>query len=387
MSVTTPATPPPAVAPDAVTAALTFGAGAYTLTCTGARHTVTTPAADADALRRDVAGALAAEGAAGHPHPMVVGVVPFDTTQPSRLFVPERTSWEVDEQAAAALPAPRRTRLLDRSGDSFKAGVTEAVSLIRAGALEKVVLSRTVEVTSDTGFDVPGIRERLRRLNGESFTFSVGLGQCSLVGASPELVAASQGELVQVCPLAGSAARGADAEEDERIVAALLASAKDRAEHRVVVEQVTADLVPVLTDLRAPETPAAYPNARLWHLGTRISGRLRPGRTSLDVALALHPTAAVCGHPSDVAGQVIARLEPHRRGAYAGLVGWMDVHGNGTWALALRCAEVRGCTATLFAGAGIVAGSDPSAELAETTHKLGTMLDALGTDVATEGAA
>lgn len=358
----------------------TFAAGAYTLTCRGSRRVITTPAARRDALLAEVETALSAERDHGHPHPLVVGAIPFDPRRPSRLLVPEHTTWEVaDGEPVAPVARTEAAEVVDTSAAAYLAAVAEAVERIDRGVVDKVVLARTVDAAVPTGLDVEQVWSRLRAANRDGFTYRVHLADGDhLVGASPELVAGTQGDRFRSHPLAGSAPRGATDEEDARITAALLASAKDRAEHAVLVDEVSANLAAVAHDVRLPSGPSPCATARMWHLGTEISARLRPGVNALSAALALHPTAAVCGRPTDVAAELVSALEPVDRGFYAGLVGWMDGHGNGTWALALRCARIGGDRARMYAGAGIVAGSDPAAELAETTAKLRTMADALG---------
>ncbi|GAA1514643.1 isochorismate synthase [Nocardioides humi] len=358
----------------------TFAAGAYTLTCRGSRRTITTPAADRGALLAEVEAAMLTERESGHPHPLVVGAIPFDPRRPSRLLVPEHTTWEVAEgDPVAPDPGASAAELVDNTAAGYRAAVAEALARIEQGLVDKVVLARTVDALLPTGYDVGRVWARLRAANRDGFTYGVRLADGDhLVGASPELVAGTQGDRFRSHPLAGSAPRGATAAEDERITAALLASEKDRVEHAVLVDEVAANLAAVADEIRLPDGPRPFATARMWHLGTEIAARLHPGVGSLEAALALHPTAAVCGRPTEAAAALIGALEPEERGFYAGLIGWTDGHGNGTWALALRCAQIGGDRARMYAGAGIVAGSDPDAELAETTAKLRTMADALG---------
>jgi len=132
-------------------------------------------------------------------------------------------------------------------------------------------------------------------------------------------------------------------------------------------------------DLDVPATPELVATSHLWHLGTPLTARLTPGTSVLDVVYALHPTPAVCGHPQDAARELIGSLEPFDRGFYTGLVGWADQAGNGEWAIVLRCGVVRGADVRLFAGAGVVVGSTPEGEHAETAVKFSTLLSALGT--------
>jgi isochorismate synthase len=200
----------------------------------------------------------------------------------------------------------------------------------------------------------------------------------TLVGASPELLVSRRGLVVSANPLAGSAPRSGDPDEDRANAQALGSSAKDRQEHAFVVEHVFRTLKPLCEELRHDPEPQLLATANVWHLSTRFSGRLkRPAPTALELAAALHPTPAVCGTPTATAATTIAELEPFERGCYAGPVGWVDADGDGEWALALRCAELVGDRATLYAGAGIVAESEPDRELDETERKFRAFLDSL----------
>ncbi|WP_131769163.1 isochorismate synthase, partial [Candidatus Protofrankia californiensis] len=214
---------------------------------------------------------------------------------------------------------------------------------------------------------------------------SGGTGRASartLLGASPEMLVSRSGRLVVTNPLAGSAARSPDPAEDHRRAQNLLTSAKDVREHAVVVNAVVSTLRPYCLDLDVPARPSLIRTATMWHLSTRISGWLAdPQVSSLTLATALHPTPAVCGWPAAAARRAIAEIEPFDRGHYTGLVGWCDASGDGEWAVAIRCAEADENSLTLFAGAGIVPGSQPSDELAETSAKFRTLLTAMGVDV------
>ncbi|GIU97495.1 MAG: putative isochorismate synthase MenF [Actinomycetota bacterium] len=262
--------------------------------------------------------------------------------------------------------------------DDYAAAVRVAVERIRAGGLRKVVLARTIEVRAGRPLDARLLLHRLRAVEPDAYAFAVPADGGVLVGASPELLVARQGLRVRANPLAGSAPRAADASEDRAIARALARSAKDREEHAIVVEAVAAALGPLCRELRWDPTPRPIATANVWHLSTRFVGTLRePGPSALDLARALHPTPAVGGEPAAAALAAIEALEPFDRGAYAGPVGWVDGAGDGVWAIALRCALLVGERATLYAGAGIVAASDPAAELAETDRKFRAFLDAL----------
>jgi isochorismate synthase len=163
--------------------------------------------------------------------------------------------------------------------------------------------------------------------------------------------------------------------------AQLLASPKNQREHRAAAEMVLDTLTPYCRKLSAPLGIALTSTAGMWHLGTRIEGLLRDRDTPCaELLAALHPTPAVCGLPRQIAEAALPQLEGYDRGFYAGAVGWLDDSGDGAWYLALRCAEISGCEARLYAGAGIVAGSTPEAEEAETSAKFRAMLGAFGVD-------
>jgi menaquinone-specific isochorismate synthase len=248
-----------------------------------------------------------------------------------------------------------------------------AIGEIRSGALEKVVLARDVEVWADEELDVRALAARLVRRFPQCYTFAIG----ELVGATPELLMRRMGRGVESLVLAGSARRSTDEAADETIGAELLASAKDAHEHRLAVESVADTLGPLCDDLRVSSEPWLLKLANVQHLATSVSGELRDDMNVLEIVGRLHPTAAVCGTPTAAALDVIRRLEPVDRGRYAGPVGWVDAAGNGEFGIALRCADVRGTRARLWAGNGIVDGSVPEAELEETRLKLRAVQSAL----------
>jgi menaquinone-specific isochorismate synthase len=251
--------------------------------------------------------------------------------------------------------------------------VANAIHLIGTSDLEKVVMARDYAVWSKERFDTRRVLARLQERFPDCYVFSVD----GLVGASPELLVRVSDLTVESVALAGSARRSGDPTEDEQIAKALIASDKDRREH----EMAAASVGDVLADiceriLRDPE-PELVNLANVRHLATRFRGTLAERRTALEVAGTLHPTAAVGGSPTEAAVEVIRSLEGMDRGRYAGPVGWVDRRGDGEFAIALRCAEISGARARLFAGAGIVEGSLPENELEETRLKLQAMLPAL----------
>ena len=263
------------------------------------------------------------------------------------------------------------------SPDGYGAAVADIVRRLGPG-LRKVVLARTIEVEAGRELDPRRLAHRLRAVNPDAFTFAAPTPDGILVGASPELLVSRFGREVRSNPLAGSAARSGDPEEDRANADELLASGKDREEHAIVVESIADVLRPFCRELTWDPAPTLLETPNVWHLSTRFRGLLRePSPGVLELVRALHPTPAVAGEPRDAALEVIAELEPFERGSYAGPVGWMDGSGDGEWAIALRCAELRGDRATLYAGAGIVAGSRPDAEVDETERKFRAFLDAL----------
>ena len=260
--------------------------------------------------------------------------------------------------------------------DHYLAAVTEARNATRSGALVKAVIARPIIVTADRPIDVHAVLRRLRATFGSSYRYSID----GLIGASPELLVEVDGPIVRSHPLAGTAARTGDADNDARIAAELIASTKNQIEHRVVIDVVHDTLLPWASYLDWEPEPSIVTVANVQHLGTRMEGMLsQPGPSVIELARALCPTPALGGHPRAEAIELIERVEGFERGRYGGAVGWVDAAGNGTWAVAIRCAELSddGCSARLVAGGGIVADSEPLAELAETQAKFQAMLSAI----------
>ncbi len=267
------------------------------------------------------------------------------------------------------------------SAPEWERAVATAVSRIIAGDLRKVVLARDLYASADAPLDARVLLGRLAARYPDCFTFAC----AGLVGATPELLVRRDGREVSSLVLAGTKPRGATRAEDARLAADLLGSVKENEEHRYAAASLREALAPLCTALEFSRAPELIRFANVQHLGTRVRGTLAdpgapgaPGaRSALALAAALHPTAAVGGTPTDAAVELIRELENMDRERYAGPVGWMDAEGNGEWGIALRCAQLDGNRARLFAGCGIVAGSDPAAELAETQVKFRPMRTAL----------
>ena len=256
----------------------------------------------------------------------------------------------------------------------YEVAVRTARDRIRAGELGKVVLAR--DLVADVGrvADKRGWLARLADAYPDTFTFA----QEGLIGSSPETLVRVSGGDVSARVLAGTARRWPDDATDVHAASTLASSAKDRGEHDHAVRSVLDALAPHATDVT---TSAPYPLRlpNLWHLASDLRGTLVPGRTALELVGALHPTAAVAGTPTVAALAMIAELEPFDRGRYAGPVGWVDAAGDGEWAIALRCALIDDDGhITAWAGAGIVADSEPAKELAETELKFRPIVEAFG---------
>ncbi|GAB3578800.1 isochorismate synthase [Amycolatopsis endophytica] len=333
-----------------------------------------------DALADEVAQALAEAGPA-----IALGAFPFDTGAAAALTIPEtvrtgtrpRPSGPVDTGEVIHFnPVPEPEKHL--------AAVADLTARIEDGRLDKAVLARVLDLECREPVDVGAVLRNLVAGNPAAYSFAVPLPHHAvLAGASPELLVSKSGGEVRSHPLAGSARRSPDPVRDKENAARLAASAKNRAEHALVVEAVADGLRPFCRELTVPAEPELVATPTMWHLGTQVRGTLHDREvSSLRLAAALHPTPAVCGTPSVAAREAIGDLEPFDRGFYAGMAGWVDATGDGAWAVAIRCAEVAGQAMRLYAGGGIVAGSDPAAELDETSAKFQTLLRAMGLEMA-----
>lgn len=260
--------------------------------------------------------------------------------------------------------------------DRFREIVARAVERIRSGELRKVVLARDLVGHLPEGGDLRRVLVDLALGYPDTWTFAID----GHIGSSPEtLVRVNHGKTTARV-LAGSIARGADADADHAAALRLATSTKDLDEHRYAVQSVLDALAPhARSGLTASEIPFALKLPNLWHLATNIEGTLSDGSSALDLAAALHPTAAVAGTPTGKALEVIRELEPLDRGRYGGPVGWVDANGDGKWAVSLRSAEVsRDGGIRAYAGGGILAASDPDVELAETKLKFRPIVEAFG---------
>ena len=273
--------------------------------------------------------------------------------------------------------APKRIEEVGRAG-GYQQAVAQALVEIARGDYEKIVLARAQRLTTAEEFHPLGVLNHLRQRYPACYAFSVanGLGQ-SFIGASPERLVRVAGSRMHTEALAGSAPRGASASEDAAFARALQQSDKDQREHRIVLGSIARRVADLGLKLEHTDQPRVMGLANVQHLHTPISATLPEGVHILDLVERLHPTPAVGGTPRTPAVAAIARLEGFERGLYAGPIGWVDHRGGGEFFVGLRSALIDGHSATAYAGAGIVAGSEPENEFAETELKFKALLEAL----------
>ncbi len=273
------------------------------------------------------------------------------------------------------------TRLLDPGPEAhayWNDSVDGLTQRIAAGDADKVVLARRVQAESLDGFDLRGVLDRLRKRYRECTVFAIRSGDdACFLGATPEMLVSLRDRSVRADCLAGSAARGATDAEDSAIGAALLADDKERREHAFVSRSLNESLSALCSDIQQPAEPRLRRFANVQHLHTPFEATTNGQRHVLDLIERLHPTAATAGLPREASLALIREHEPFSRGWYAGPIGWIDAEGGGEFAVALRSALLRGDVASLYAGCGIVAGSDPEREYTESLLKLQAMLWAL----------
>lgn len=323
--------------------------------------------------------------------PVLFGLVPFDTTRPASLGIPlQCQSVAVPSNKAVTRSQAQKPSIVEKTPvpapEVYGDMVRSALEIFAKGDVNKIVLSRTMDVTLDRPLDYGRVLPDLLDRNAHGYTFALPIWssdkastQSMMVGASPELLVRREGAHIYVNPLAGSIGRHADPETDEARRAGLAVSEKDLREHSYVVEDIVRILREHCEELDVPEGPSVIGTDALWHLSTFITGRLRdPSMTALELACALHPTPAICGYPTAGAFEQIMKLEPFDRAYFTGLVGWQRENGDGEWALTLRCALHDGANRLrLYAGAGTVAGSDPQSEITETATKMETFMRAI----------
>ena len=325
--------------------------------------------------------------------PIAIGNIAFQRMAPATLVIPRKVvgkdeagnCWitTIDDAsptispALASQPKPSTFNVQPITPiETYKKAVLAARDAVRSGAITKAVIAREIRVTSSIPIDVHAVLLRLRATFARSYRYSIN----GFIGASPELLVEIKGDRIRSHPLAGTTPRTGDPKTDDELARKLIASMKDQVEHRVVIDVIHEMLLPWCSYLDWEPEPSVLQVANVQHLGTLIEGHLSAVRPSvMEIVRTLSPTPALGGHPRDAALALIAEVEELDRGPYGGAVGWVDGSGNGTWAVAIRCAELSDdrLTARLIAGGGIVAASDPDAELAETQAKFQAMLSAI----------
>ena len=281
------------------------------------------------------------------------------------------------------VPAPARAPCEVRRSLRIEAGAPlvedqarfrEALARVRDGSLQKLVVARRLEVRLGAHVDLRRARARLRRAHPSSHHYRLVRGARAFLGASPERLLRVVGGQVEADALAGSAPRGCSPQVDAALRRSLVESKKEQEEHAFVVRHLCERLAPLCDEVWAPEAPRVRATEGIQHLHTPVRARSR-GADLLTLAERLHPTPAVAGTPCEAAQAWLREHEGFDRGWYAGGVGWLDGAGGGDIAVALRCALLHGHRGSLYAGAGVVAGSDPEAEIAETRLKMRALLD------------
>ena len=325
--------------------------------------------------------------------PIAIGNIAFQRMAPATLVIPRKVvgkdeagnCWitTIDDAsptispALASQPKPSTFNVEPITPiETYKKAVLAARDAVRSGAITKAVIAREIRVTSSIPIDVHAVLLRLRATFARSYRYSIN----GFIGASPELLVEIKGDRIRSHPLAGTTPRTGDPKTDDELARKLIASMKDQVEHRVVIDVIHEMLLPWCSYLDWEPEPSVLQVANVQHLGTLIEGHLSAVRPSvMEIVRTLSPTPALGGHPRDAALALIADVEELDRGPYGGAVGWVDGSGNGTWAVAIRCAELSDdrLAARLIAGGGIVAASDPDAELAETQAKFQAMLSAI----------
>ena len=259
------------------------------------------------------------------------------------------------------------------STEQYLLNVEKGLEVIASGQVEKVVVARDLSASVSTDFNINPALRKLEKKFDSCYIYSV----AGMFGASPELLVKVSHSEFSARVLAGTAGRGTDPGVDQAIGSALIASPKNRAEHKFAIDSLVASLSEFTKEITVDSEPFSIALPNLWHLASDVKAMLSSDSTSLQVVNALHPSAAVAGTPRDKALEVIEQIENVNRGRYAGPVGWLGADGDGVWAIALRGAQLSNGKLTAFAGCGIVAGSDAQAELDEAILKFKPIVDSL----------
>ena len=329
--------------------------------------------------------------------PILFSSFSFDPNEPSVLIIPEIVlghkngkSWitwignksqpDVTKISSSTISSGISWQKGSISEEKWRDQVSAAIAAIKSNQLEKVVLARDLNATSNTTIDIRNLMQRLEIEYPSTWLFLVD----GLIGATPELLVRLSKSLVTSRVLAGTIRKSGNEDRDLALAASLAKSSKDLEEHEYAVKSVADALAPFCSSTNVPESPFVLHLSNVMHLATDVTGVLNDSAKQADIFTLvekLHPSAAVCGTPTEAAKKLIASLEEMNRGRYSGPVGWIDAHGDGEIAIALRCGQLSADhkSIRIFAGCGIVAGSDPANEYAESQAKLMPMRTALET--------
>ncbi|ALJ86083.1 TPA: isochorismate synthase [Acinetobacter baumannii] len=318
-------------------------------------------------------------------NPVVIGAIPFDTTQPSMLHFYRQhqkqntasfTQFE-HQQQFGSFKLNSQKRLVSKQ--QFANAIDQALIQFDHNNLEKIVLSQAVDFELSHQQSPYDLVHTLAAQNQHAFSFVIPVeDNAHLLGASPELLISKQGHIVKSNPLAGSRPLSEDDRINQKNIEDLYASTKDLHEHQIVVDSVFKNLKPFCQKLSVSEQPEILKTTTMLHLSSVFEGQLKNEQTNaLALALSLHPTPAICGSPTQLSKHFILEYEGYDRNYFAGLVGWMDADGNGEWAVTIRCGLLSERNLRLYAGAGIVKGSEAELEWNETEAKMQTLLKTL----------
>jgi menaquinone-specific isochorismate synthase len=329
--------------------------------------------------------------------PILFSSFSFDPNEPSVLIIPEIVlghkngkSWitwignksqpDITQISNSAISSEISWQKGSINEEKWREQVSAAITAIKSNQLEKVVLARDLNATSNTTIDIRNLMQRLEIEYPSTWLFLVD----GLIGATPELLVRLNKSLVTSRVLAGTIRKSGNEDRDLALAASLAKSSKDLEEHEYAVKSVADALAPFCSSTNVPESPFVLHLSNVMHLATDVTGVLNDSAKQADIFTLvekLHPSAAVCGTPTEVAKKLITSLEEMNRGRYSGPVGWIDAHGDGEIAIALRCGQLSADhkSIRIFAGCGIVAGSDPANEYAESQAKLMPMRTALET--------
>lgn len=315
----------------------------------------------------------------GEENPIVVGVIPFDKSMPYKIFTPKQYQW-VDRKNMNNIYLPEKTKVHKVSipnYDGFTSMVDNAIQKINLGLIDKVVLSRVLNIESNKNINALNLFLNLNYQNPLSYNFYIPIENKFLIGASPELLIRKVNKEIISMPLAGTMPRESNKSKDIASKDTLFNSLKDRYEHDFVIKYINTMLKPYCSELKL-SAPFLFSTPTLWHFATKINGVLKDNTiNSLALACLLHPTPALCGTPYLAANELINSIEPFERNFFGGIVGWCDSIGNGEWVVVIRSGMISCNKIQLFAGAGIVPDSVPELEWNETEAKLNTMLCAM----------